>query len=60
VTGVDADTLPPVTKNVAELEPCATVTVVGTLAAVALELDSEITAPPLAADPVRVMVALPD
>ena len=60
MTGVAAITPPPVTKNVAEIAPCGTVTVAGTLALPAFELDSEITAPPVPAGPLRVTVPAPD
>ena len=60
MTEVAVVTLPAVTVNVAELEPCGTVTVVGTLAAVALELASEMAMPPVPAAAVRVTVPVPD
>ena len=60
MTGVDAVTVPAVIENVAEFAPCATVTDEGTLAAAALELDSETTAPPLPAADVRVTVPVAD
>lgn len=49
-----------VTKKVAEVEPWGTVTVVGTLAAAVLELESNTTAPPVPTGPVRVTVPMPD
>ena len=53
-------TLPMVTGRVTEVKPCRTVTVVGTLAAAALELESDTIAPPIPAGPVRVTVPVPD
>lgn len=55
-----AVTLPAFARNVAEVELCGTVTVAGTLATLAFELESEITAPPVPAGSVRVTVPLPD
>ena len=52
-------TLPAFTVKVAEVEPCATVTVEGTLAAVELELDSDTATPPAPAGAVRVTVPVP-
>jgi hypothetical protein len=60
VIRVEALTLPAVKVYVAEVEPCGTVTDEGTLAALELELDNEITAPPLPAGDVRVTVAVAD
>ena len=60
VAGVAALTVLAVTENVVEVEPCGTVIVVGTLAAAALELESDTTAPPVPAGPVRVTVPVPD
>lgn len=60
VTGVAALTVLAATGNVAEVEPCGTVTVVGTLAIAALELESDTTAPPIPAGPVRVTIPAPD
>ena len=48
------------TVNVAEVAPCGTVTVAGTLAAVAFELESDTATPPLPAASVRVTVPEPD
>jgi len=59
VAGVDALTLPVVTENVAEVDPCGTVTLAGTTAAV-LELDSATTTPALPAAAVRFTVPVPD
>jgi hypothetical protein len=42
--------------NVAEVEPCGTVTLDGTLAAVELELESDTATPPTPAAVVRVTV----
>jgi hypothetical protein len=57
---VELLTLPAVTVNVAEVEPCGTVTVAGTLAAEVFELESDTDMPPLPAAAVRVTVPLPD
>jgi FlaG/FlaF family flagellin (archaellin) len=46
--------------NVADVEPCATVTLAGTLAAVVLELDSDTATPPVPAASVRLTVPVPD
>ena len=51
--------MPAVTVNVAEVEPCATVTLEGTLAAVVFELESETATPPVPAASVRVTVPVP-
>jgi hypothetical protein len=53
-------TLPVVTENVAVVEPCATMTDTGTLAAVEFELESDTTAPPEPAIEVRLTVPVPD
>ena len=53
-------TLPVVTENVAVVEPCATVTDTGTLAAVEFELESVTTAPPEPATEVRLTVPVAD
>jgi hypothetical protein len=45
--------------NVADVEPCATVTLEGTLAAVVLELDSDTATPPVPAASVRLTVPVP-
>jgi len=46
--------------NVAEVEPCATVTLEGTVTAAVLELDNDTTTPPLPAIAVRLTVPVPD
>jgi hypothetical protein len=46
--------------KVADVEPCATVTLAGTLAAVVLELDSDTATPPVPAASVRLTVPVPD
>ena len=51
--------MPAVTVNVADVEPCATVTLEGTLAAVVLELERDTTTPPEPAASVRVTVPVP-
>ena len=51
--------MPAVTVIVADVAPCATVTLEGTLAAVVLELESETTTPPVPAASVRVTVPVP-
>ena len=53
-------TVPAVTVNVAEVEPCGIVTVEGTLAAAVFELESETVTPPLPAAAVRLTVPVPD
>lgn len=66
-------TLPAVTGNVIDVEPCGTVTVVGrtvtgtdaelnpsTGVGAVLELESNTTAPPVPTGPVRVTVPMPD
>jgi hypothetical protein len=45
--------------NVADVEPCATVTLEGPLAAVVLELDSPTATPPVPAAAVRLTVPVP-
>ena len=47
VAGPDALIVPAVTVNVADIEPCGTVTLEGTLAAVVLELESDTDTPPV-------------
>jgi hypothetical protein len=49
-----------VTENVAEVEPCGTVTETGTLAAAVFELESDTTAPPEPAAEARLTVPVPD
>jgi hypothetical protein len=51
--------VPAVTVNVAEVAPCVTVTLEGTLAAAVLELESETTTPPEPAAADRVTVPVP-
>jgi hypothetical protein len=46
--------------KVADVEPCATVTLEGTLAVVVLELDSDTATPPVPAASVRLTVPVPD
>jgi hypothetical protein len=46
--------------NVADVEPCATVTLEGTLAAVVLELEIDSATPPVPAAAVRLTVPVPD
>ena len=60
VAVVDEPTLPVFSVNVAEVEPCGTVTVEGTLAAVVLELDSDTATPPAPAAAVILTVPVPD
>src|SRR5262245_25830020 len=57
-TGVDAVTAAVPTENDAVDDPPGTVTLAGTVAAPVLPLASEITSPPLGADPVSVTVPL--
>jgi hypothetical protein len=52
--------VPVVTENVADVEPCGTVTLEGTLAAVVLELESDTATPPVPAAAVRLTVPVPD
>jgi hypothetical protein len=52
--------VPAVTVNVADVEPCGTVTLEGTLAAVVLELESDTATPPVPAASVRLTVPVPD
>jgi hypothetical protein len=52
--------VPAVTVKVADVEPCATVTLEGTLAAVVLELESATATPPVPAASVRLTVPVPD
>ena len=47
------------TVKVAELEPCGTVTVAGTVTAAVLELESDTATPPVPANSVRVTVPVP-
>ena len=55
---VEAVTLPPFTENVAEVEPCGTVTVEGTGTAVVFELPIDTTAPDEPAEPVSATVTV--
>jgi hypothetical protein len=57
---VEELTLPVLTANVVEIEPCGTVTLEGTVAAVVLELESATATPPVPAADVRVIVPVPD
>jgi len=47
------------TVKVADVEPCGTVTLAGTLAAEVLELESDTATPPVPATSVRVTVPVP-
>ena len=60
VAAVEEVTVPAFTVNVADVEPCGTVTLEGTLAAVALELESDTDTPPVPAAAVRLTVPIPD
>ena len=51
--------MPAVTVNVADVDPAATVTLAGTLAAVVLELERVTTTPPVPAAEVRLTVPVP-
>lgn len=51
---------PAVAEKDADVEPCATVTLAGTLTTPELELESEIETPPLPAADVRLTVPAPD
>ena len=55
-----AVTLPAVTENVAEVEPCGTVTDERTFATEEFELESDTTAPPEPAGPERLTVPVAD
>ncbi len=59
VTEVEVVTLPVVTENVADVEPCGTATEAGTAAAVEFELESDTSTPPEPAAEVRVTVPVP-
>ena len=59
VIEVEVVTVPAVTVNVAEVEPAATVTLVGTVAAEVLELASDTVTPPVPAATVSVTVPVP-
>ena len=60
VTDVVILTIPVVTVNVAEVEPCGTVTNDGTLLTAAFELDNDTVAPPAPATDERLTVPVPD
>ena len=60
VTAVDAATAPVVTVKLALEPPAGTVTLAGTAATPALLVESETTAPPLGAAPLRVTVPIED
>jgi hypothetical protein len=59
VAGVAALIVPAVTVKVAEVEPCGTITLDGTVAALVLELNSDTETPPLPAAAVRLIVPVP-
>ncbi len=60
VTGVDTNTFPAITGNVADTAPCGTVTVEGTPAAEGFELESDTATPPVPAGAVSVTVPVAD
>jgi len=60
VASVEELIVPVLTVKVAEVDPCGTVTLEGTLAAVVLELVSDTAAPPVPAADVRLTVPVPD
>ena len=60
VTEVEVVTLPVVPENVADVEPCGTVTDAGTAATLEFELESDTTTPPEPAAEVRVTVPVPE
>ncbi len=60
LTGFATLTVPAVTENVAEVCPCGTVTVAGTVPAPVLELESDTVTPPLPAAAVRLTVPMVD
>jgi hypothetical protein len=60
VTDIAVVTVPVITENVVDVEPCGTVTDAGILAAAELELKSDTSAPPDPAAKVRLTVAVPD
>jgi hypothetical protein len=53
-------TVPALTAKVADVEPCGTVIVDGTLAAAELELERDIDTPPMPAAAVKLTVPVPD
>ena len=59
VTEVGVLTVPAVMLNVAEVDPCAILTLEGMLAAAGLELAREMITPPLGAVPLKVAVPVP-
>jgi hypothetical protein len=59
VTGVAEPVVPAVIMKVAEVEPCGTITLDGTVAALVLELNSDTETPPLPAAAVRLTVPVP-
>jgi hypothetical protein len=59
VTGVAALVVPAVSVKVTDVEPCGTITLDGTVAALVLELNSDTETPPLPAATVRVTVPVP-
>jgi hypothetical protein len=59
IAGVNVFMLPVCTVNVAEVEPCGTITLEGTRAALLLELDSETVTPPVPAAAVKLTVPVP-
>jgi hypothetical protein len=60
VTEVAVATLPVETVKVAEVDPCAMVTLEGTLATDVFVVESEMVAPPLPAGSVKLTVPVPD
>jgi hypothetical protein len=59
MTGVAVVTLPAVSEKLADIAPCATVALAGTLPAAGFELESDTTTPPAGAGEVRVIVPVP-
>lgn len=58
MTEVTVGTVPEITENFTDVDPCWTVTLAGTLSAAAFELDSTSVTPPLPAAAVRVTTPL--